>query len=106
MRDPLPALGTDPVHGLEGGGSVLNDGEILGSEAPDQLLRQDGSNALHQAAAAVALDPSAVVGGTVFMVLALSCSPCSLSLTHQPLATSHSPAVTEGSLASGWNRIE
>jgi hypothetical protein len=57
MRDPLPALGTDPVHGLEFGGSVLNDGENLGSEAPDQLLRQDGSNALHQAAAEVALDP-------------------------------------------------
>src|SRR5437899_12607570 len=41
--------------------------------------------------------PSAVVGGTVFMVVALNCSPCSLSLTHQPSATSHSPAVTEGS---------
>jgi hypothetical protein len=41
--------------------------------------------------------PSAVVGGTVFMVLALNCSPCSLSLTHQPSALSHSPAVTEGS---------
>jgi hypothetical protein len=40
--------------------------------------------------------PSAVVGGTVFMVVALNCSPCSLSLTHQPSATSHSPAVTEG----------
>src|SRR5438876_7143384 len=40
--------------------------------------------------------PSAVVGGTVFKVLALNCSPCSLSLTHQPSATSHSPAVTEG----------
>ena len=41
--------------------------------------------------------PSAVVGGTVFMVVALNCSPCSLSLTHQPSALSHSPAVTEGS---------
>src|SRR5450759_4043504 len=40
---------------------------------------------------------SAVVGGTVFMTLALNCSPCSLSLTHQPSALSHSPAVTEGS---------
>ena len=40
--------------------------------------------------------PSVVVGGTVFIVLALNCSPCSLSLTHQPSATSHSPAVTEG----------
>src|ERR1035438_834812 len=28
--------------------------------------------------------PSAVVGGTVFMVVALNCRPCSLSLTHQP----------------------
>jgi hypothetical protein len=27
-----------------------------------------------------------VVGGTVFMVLALNCSSCSLSLTHQPSA--------------------
>jgi len=41
--------------------------------------------------------PATVVGGTVFTVLALNCSPCSLSLTHQPSATSHSPAVTEGS---------
>src|SRR5207253_4349659 len=41
--------------------------------------------------------PSAVVGGTVFMLVALNCSPCSLSLTHQPSALSHSPAVTEGS---------
>src|SRR6266516_3752757 len=41
--------------------------------------------------------PSAVVGGTVFMFVALNCSPCSLSLTHQPSALSHSPAVTEGS---------
>src|ERR1017187_6374147 len=39
---------------------------------------------------------SAVGGGTVFMVVALNCSPCSLSLTHQPSALSHSPAVTEG----------
>jgi len=38
-----------------------------------------------------------VVGGTVFMVFALNCGPCSLFLTHQPPATSHSPAVTEGS---------
>ena len=41
--------------------------------------------------------PSAVVGGTVFMVVALNCSPCSLSLTHQPSALSHSPALTDGS---------
>jgi len=34
--------------------------------------------------------------GTVFMAVALNCSPCSLSLTHWPSATSHSPAVTEG----------
>src|SRR5438094_7125182 len=40
--------------------------------------------------------PSAVVGGTVVMRVALDCSPCSLSLTHQPSALSHSPAVTEG----------
>jgi hypothetical protein len=31
------------------------------------------------------------------MVVALNCRPCSLSLTHQPSALSHSPAVTEGS---------
>src|SRR5256884_8424 len=40
--------------------------------------------------------PSAVVGGTVFRVMALNCRPCSLSLTHQPSAASHSPAVTDG----------
>src|ERR1700730_7497331 len=31
------------------------------------------------------------------MVIALNCRPCSLSLTHQPSALSHSPAGTEGS---------
>ncbi len=31
------------------------------------------------------------------MVVALNCRPCSLSLTHQPSAVSHSPAATEGS---------
>src|ERR1017187_3434313 len=41
--------------------------------------------------------PSAVVGGTVFIMVALNCSPCSRSLTQHPSATSHSPAVTEGS---------
>src|SRR5215469_3089251 len=41
--------------------------------------------------------PSVVVGGTVFRIVALNCRPCSLSLTHQPLAVSHSPAVTDGS---------
>src|ERR1017187_6537659 len=41
--------------------------------------------------------PSAVVGGTVFIMVALNCSPCSRSLTHQPSALNHSPAVTEGS---------
>ena len=35
--------------------------------------------------------PSAVVGGTVFMVVALNCSPCSLSLTHQPSAAQPFP---------------
>src|SRR5450756_2732782 len=40
--------------------------------------------------------PSAVVGGTVFIVLALNCRPCSRSLTQHPSALSHSPAVTEG----------
>jgi hypothetical protein len=60
------------------------------------LCCENRSHPFHQAAAEVALDPIAVVSGTVFMVLALNCSPCSLSLTHQPLATSHPPAVTEG----------
>src|ERR1700741_787948 len=40
--------------------------------------------------------PSAVVGGTVLKVVALNCRPCSLSLTHQPSAANHSPAVTDG----------
>src|SRR6516165_5714767 len=40
--------------------------------------------------------PSAVVGGTAFSVVPLNCRPCSLSLTHQPSAASHSPAVADG----------
>jgi hypothetical protein len=43
-----------------------------------------------------ATEAAVVVGGTVFIIAALNCSPCSLSLTHQPSATSHSPAVTAG----------
>jgi hypothetical protein len=31
------------------------------------------------------------------IIVALNCNPCALSLTHQPSALSHSPAVTEGS---------
>lgn len=38
-----------------------------------------------------------MVGGTVFRLLVLNCSPCCLSLTQQPSATSHSPAMAEGS---------
>jgi hypothetical protein len=37
--------------------------------------------------------PSTAVGSTVRMVLALNCSPCSLSLTHQP-----PPASTRGGI--------
>src|ERR1039458_9008663 len=55
--DPLPALGADAVHGLEFGGSVLDHYENLGSEAPDQLLRQNRPDALHQSAAQIPLDP-------------------------------------------------
>ncbi len=57
MRDPLPALGADAVHGLQFGGALLDHGENLGSEPPDQLLRENRSDALHQAAAEVPLDP-------------------------------------------------
>src|SRR5882672_3021724 len=78
------------------GGLVLDHAQNLGSEPPNQLLRENWPNALDQAAAEVPLDPLGVVGGTVFIVEALNWSPCSLYLTHPPAATSHSPAVTEG----------
>src|ERR1035438_5654549 len=40
--------------------------------------------------------PSLVVGGVDFRIWALNWSPCSLSLTHQPLPVNHSPALMEG----------
>src|ERR1035437_1825658 len=40
--------------------------------------------------------PSLVLGGTAFKTWALNWRPCSLSLTHQPSAVSHSPALTDG----------
>ncbi len=46
MRDSLPALGADAVHRLQFGGSVFDHGENLGSEPPDQLLRENRSDAL------------------------------------------------------------
>ena len=57
MGDPLPALGADPVHRLQFCGSVLDHGENLGSEPPNQLLRENRSDALDQAAAEITLDP-------------------------------------------------
>src|ERR1035438_5033174 len=41
--------------------------------------------------------PSTALGGIVFISVALNWSPCSLSLTHQPSGSNHSPAVAEGS---------
>ncbi len=57
VRDPLPALGADAIDSLQFGGSVLDHGQNLGSEPPDQLLREDRPDALDQAAAEVLLDP-------------------------------------------------
>ncbi len=57
MRDPLPALGADAIDRLQFGGSVLDHGEDLRSEPPDQLLRENRPDALDQAAAEVTLDP-------------------------------------------------
>src|ERR1039457_1905694 len=57
VRDPLPALGADAIDRLQFGGSVLDHGEHLGSEPPDQLLRENRPDALDQAAAEVSLDP-------------------------------------------------
>ena len=96
LRDPLPALGADPIYRFQFGGAVFDHGENIGSKAPHQLLGENRADALDQAAAEVPLDPFGVVGGTVFRVVALNCSPCSLSLTHQPSALSHSPALTDG----------
>src|ERR1035438_8855336 len=42
---------------LQFGGSVFDHGENLGSEPPDQLLRENRSDPLDQAAAEIPLDP-------------------------------------------------
>src|SRR5204862_2026367 len=57
VRNPLPALGSDSIDSLQFGGSVLDHGENLGSEPPDQLLRENRPDPFHQPAAEVPLDP-------------------------------------------------
>jgi TonB dependent receptor len=56
MRDSFPALGADTIDRLQFGGSVLDHGQNVGSEPPDQLLRENRPDAFHQAAAEVSLD--------------------------------------------------
>src|SRR5450755_1671233 len=55
--DSLSTLGADPVHRLQCGDPVLDYGQDLGSEASDQLLRQNRPDPFHQAATQVSLDP-------------------------------------------------
>src|ERR1700733_7130877 len=50
-------LGADPVHRLQCGDPVLDCGQNLGSEASDQLVRQNRPDPFHQAATQVSLDP-------------------------------------------------
>jgi len=61
------------------------------------LTNLERPDSLHQTAAEIPLDACDRGRRTVFMALALNCSPCSLSLTHQPSATSHPLQVTEAS---------
>src|ERR1039457_1499166 len=89
MRYPFPALGTDAIDRLKFCGSGLWYGHDPPSRPPG-LVRLTKPLPRYRSI------PSAVVGGTVFMVVALNCRPCSLSLTPQPSALSHSPAVPEG----------
>src|ERR1039458_762949 len=57
VRDPLSALGADAIDRLQFSGSVLDHGQNLGSESPDQLLGENRPDTLDQAAAEVPLDP-------------------------------------------------
>jgi len=69
----------------------------LGSETPDQLLGENGADALDQTAAEVSL--YAFCGGrrNGLHHCRLELEPVFLVPYPQPSATSHSPAVTEGS---------
>ena len=55
--NPLLALGADAIDRLQFGGTVLDDAQNFSSEPSDQLLCQDWSDPLHQAAAEVTLNP-------------------------------------------------
>src|ERR1019366_1962383 len=56
VRDSLPALGAYAIDGLQFGAPLLDPGDNLRSEPPDQLLREGRSDPFHQAAAEVPLD--------------------------------------------------
>jgi hypothetical protein len=56
LRDPLPALGADPVHQMQFGRAVLDDGENVGSEVPHEFLGEDRADAFHKSAAKIPLD--------------------------------------------------
>src|SRR6202163_5061698 len=91
-----PGAWADAIDSLQFGGPVLDHGENLGSEPPDQLLRENRPDPLDQAAAEVPLDSLGggrrhrLHGGRLelqpmFLV------PDPLALRGQPF-----PAVTEG----------
>jgi hypothetical protein len=97
IGNPLSALRADAIDGLQFGGPFLDYHQNLGSKSGDQLLARIGPMPFTKPLPRYFLTPSAVAGGTVFIMVALNCIPCSRSLTQYPSAASHSPAFTEGS---------
>src|ERR1700687_1604844 len=97
VRDSLPACGADPSTDWSSEARFSITARTSAPKRPTNFFARIGPMPLTNPLPRYRSIPSAVVAATVFMVLALNCSPCSLSLTHQPSAASHSPAVTEGS---------
>jgi hypothetical protein len=56
MGDPLTALWADAIDGLQFGGAILDHRQNLGSESPNQLLRENRPDALYQSAPEIPLD--------------------------------------------------
>jgi hypothetical protein len=90
----LRLLGPDAVELLQAVRMVLDDVEDPLAEGAHQLAGEVRADALDHARTQVLLDAFQGAGGTTRRVMALNCSPCCRSFTHDPSQSTYSPAVT------------
>ena len=91
IRNPFPALWTDAIDRFQIGGIVTDHAQNFRAKVSDQFLREDGANALHEAAAQVPLDTLAGGRRDDFQDLGLELEPVLLipnppAFRRQPLS--------------------